>query len=154
MNLRFRSKIDPWLIVPVGIGASIPAIIGVGRLMAGRSGVGTSLILIGLAIAIASVCVVSYTITGDTIIVQRGPIRSRMPLNRLRELRSTRDAMAAPALSLDRIEIRTDRGRWLLVSPSDRDGFIRAIQERVPSVKAVGIGTSPAGASDVKQTAG
>jgi len=147
MNLRFRSKIDPWLIVPVGIGASIPAIIGVGRLVAGRSGVGTSLILIGLAIAIASVCVVSYTITDDMIIVQRGPFRSRMPLNRLRELRGTREAMAAPALSLDRIEIRTDRGLWLLVSPSDKDGFIRAIQARVPSVKAVGIGTSPAGGS-------
>jgi hypothetical protein len=78
---------------------------------------------------------VSYTITEDTIIVRRGPIRSQLPLNRLRELRGTREAMAAPALSLNRIEIRTDKGLWLMVSPSDRLGFIPAIQDRVPSVR-------------------
>lgn len=95
--------------------------------------------LIGLSLALASMCVVSYTITEDTIIVRRGPIRSQIPLHRIRELRGTREAMAAPALSLDRIEIRTDKGLWLLVSPSDRIGFIREIQDRVPSVTTDGI---------------
>ncbi len=37
-TLRFRSKIDAWLIVPVAIGVSIPAIIGISRLLAGRPG--------------------------------------------------------------------------------------------------------------------
>lgn len=137
--MRFRSKIDAWLVVPVAIGVSIPAIVGISRLLAGRPGISTSLVLIGLSLTLASLCVVSYTITEDTIIVRRGPMRSQMPLHRIRELRGTREAMAAPALSLDRIEIRTDKGLWLLVSPSDRIGFIRAIQDRVPSVKTDGI---------------
>jgi hypothetical protein len=135
MHLRFRSKIDAWLIVPVGIGVAAPAIIGVGRLLAGRPGITTSVVLIGASLALAWLCMVSYTITEDTIIVRRGPIRSQLPLNRLRELRGTREAMAAPALSLNRIEIRTDKGLWLMVSPSDRLGFIPAIQDRVPSVR-------------------
>lgn len=135
MNLRFRSKVDAWIIVPAGIGIAVPAIMGVGRVLAGRVGLGTSLALIAISLALAWLCVVSYTITDDTIIVQRGPLRSQMPLGRLRTLRGTREAMAAPALSLDRIEIRTDKGLWLLVSPSDRPGFIRAIQERVPSIE-------------------
>ncbi|MCC7178613.1 MAG: PH domain-containing protein [Acidobacteria bacterium] len=105
----------------------------------GPAGISTSLVLIGLSLALASMCVVSYTITEDTIIVRRGPIRSQIPLHRIRELRGTREAMAAPALSLDRIEIRTDKGLWLLVSPSDRIGFIREIQDRVPSVTTDGI---------------
>jgi hypothetical protein len=135
MHLRFRSKIDAWLIVPVGIGVAAPAIIGVGRLLAGRPGITTSVVLIGASLALAWLCMVSYTITEDTIIVRRGPIRSQLPLNRLRELRGTREAMAAPALSLNRIEIRTDKGLWLMVSPSDRLGFVPAIQDRVPSVR-------------------
>lgn len=78
--------------------------------LAGRPGVTSSVILIGISLALASLCLVSSTITDDSIIVRRSPIRSQMPLSRLRELRATQDAMAAPALSLDRIEIRTDRG--------------------------------------------
>jgi len=135
MNLRFRSKVDAWLIVPVGIGIAVPAVMGIVRVLAGRVGLGTSVVLIAISLALAWLCVVSYTITDDTIIVKRGPIRSQMPLSRLRTLRGTREAMAAPALSLDRIEIRTDKGLWLLVSPADRPGFIRAIQERVPSIE-------------------
>ncbi len=135
MNLRFRSKVDAWLIVPVGIGIAVPAVMGVVRVLAGRVGLGTSVVLIAISLALAWLCVVSYTITDDTIIVKRGPIRSQMPLSRLRTLRGTREAIAAPALSLDRIEIRTDKGLWLLVSPADRPGFIRAIQERVPSIE-------------------
>lgn len=135
MNLRFRSKVDAWLIVPVGIGIAVPVVMGVVRVLAGRVGLGTSVVLIAISLALAWLCVVSYTITDDTIIVKRGPIRSQMPLSRLRTLRGTREAIAAPALSLDRIEIRTDKGLWLLVSPADRPGFIRAIQERVPSIE-------------------
>ncbi|MCC7178964.1 MAG: PH domain-containing protein [Acidobacteria bacterium] len=133
--MRFRSKVDAWLIVPVGIGIAVPAVMGVVRVLAGRVGLGTSVVLIAISLALAWLCVVSYTITDDTIIVKRGPIRSQMPLSRLRTLRGTREAIAAPALSLDRIEIRTDKGLWLLVSPADRPGFIRAIQERVPSIE-------------------
>lgn len=47
--------------------------------------------------------------------------------------------MVAPAMSLDRIEIRTDRGLWLMVSPADKPGFIAAIRAQVPDVKLEGL---------------
>lgn len=46
---------------------------------------------------------------------------------------------SSPALSLDRIEIRTDRGLWLMVSPADKVAFVAAIQARVPGVVLEGL---------------
>jgi hypothetical protein len=139
MEQRFRSKVDLWLVVPGATGAAIPGILAVGRMAEGDPYWVMNLALIAVSFALASVFLVSYTITDDAMIVRQGPLRYRMPLTRLRELRGTREASAAPALAIDRIEVRTEKGRWLLVSPSDRLGFIQAIQRRVPSIAINGL---------------
>lgn len=139
MTLRFRSKVDAQLVVPVAVGVVIPVLLGIRGVTSGRLSIVAAVALTVVSLALTSFCFVSYTVTDDSIVVRRGVIRSEMPLNRPRELRGTREGMAAPALSLDRIEIRTDRGLWLLVSPSNRSGFVEAIRARVPAIKADGL---------------
>jgi hypothetical protein len=139
MERRFRSKVDPWLIVPAIIGVSSPLVMLVVRLASGRS-LGPDLVLFpAVSVVLASLLFVSYSVTDDSIVVRRGLWRSRMPLDRLRELKATQEGLSSPALSLDRIEIRTDRGLWLMVSPLDKQGFVKALQARVPSIKLVGV---------------
>ena len=42
--------------------------------------------------------------------------------------------MSSPALSLSRLAIQYGRFEEVLISPDDRQGFIRAIVARVPNV--------------------
>lgn len=46
----------------------------------------------------------------------------------------TNSLLSAPALSLDRIEIRY-KGGSIVISPKHKAGFYHAIQERIPALK-------------------
>lgn len=139
MESHFRAKIDPWLAVPVTLGLAVPLIVLARAFATGRQGgVATALLLL-LVVVVGSFAWVSYSVTDDAIVVRRGLLKSTMPLARVRQLRATREALAAPAPSLDRIEIRTDRGMWLFVSPADKSGFVQAIHRRLPAIELVGL---------------
>lgn len=134
---RFRSKVDAMLVVPMAVGLGLPLLLIVRGLAEGRPPAG-AVIPILLLVAIAPLFLISYQITADELIVRQGWLRWRMRLERIQILKATRALWSSPALSLDRIEIRTDRGLWLMVSPADRAGFISALRARVPDVSLEG----------------
>lgn len=138
--MKFRSKVDALVVVPAVVSFGLPVLLIVRGLAEGRPLAGALVPLLILA-AVAPLVLVSYQLTSDEIIVRAGWLRWRMPLNHIRVLKATRDMWSSPALSLDRIEIRTDRGLWLMVSPADRAGFIAAIRAKVPDVKLQGFVT-------------
>jgi len=138
---RFRSKVDALLVVPGLVGLGLPVLLIVRGLAEGRPLAGAVVPLLVLAV-VAPLVLVSYQLTDAEIIVRAGWLRWRLPLTRIRVLKATRDMWSSPALSLDRIEIRTDRGVWLMVSPADKVAFIAAIRTRVPDVKLEGFGAS------------
>jgi PH (Pleckstrin Homology) domain-containing protein len=79
-----------------------------------------------------------YAVKADDLLVHSGPFRRTVPLASISSLRATRNPRHAPALSLDRIEVRYGSKR-LLVSPRDKRRFVRTIAERVPGVKLDGV---------------
>ncbi len=141
MATRFRSKVDAILVVPAVVGLGLPLLLVIGGLVEGRPLAGAVIPVI-LLIAIAPLFLISYQITDDQIIVRQGWLRWRMRLERIQVLKATRQMWSAPALSLDRIEIRTDRGLWLMVSPADKAAFVAAIRARVPAVRLEGFASS------------
>jgi hypothetical protein len=38
--------------------------------------------------------------------------------------------LTSPAFSLDRLRIEYGRGRWIMISPRDKDGFLRELEVR------------------------
>jgi len=138
MTIRFRSKVDALLMVPLAFGASVPALLATRNAISGGPVLASVIMPLLIVTLISWLLVISYAVTDDEVIVYRGPFRSRLPLDRITTLRATRQVWSAPALSLDRIEIRTDRGAWLVVSPADKAGFIAAIRARVPDVHLEG----------------
>ena len=60
-----------------------------------------------------------------------------IPLKDITHIIPTNSMLSAPALSLDRIEIRYEGGN-IVISPKDKEGFYRAIQERVPALEIDG----------------
>jgi hypothetical protein len=139
--MRFRTKVDALLVVPMAVGLGLPVLLIVRVLAEGRPLMGAAFPL-ALLIAILPLGLVSYAVTDRELIVRQGWLRWRMPLERVQVLKATRAIWSSPALSLDRIEIRTDRGVWLLVSPSDRAGFVAAVRARAPHVRLEGFVSS------------
>jgi len=129
----YPSKVDGWLafliaIAPIG---ALSAVIG--AFITGE----------GLAIAFAGALLIAfiyaglvfpmrYGISDDAIIVCHGMVRQRIPLADITEVRPSRNLLAAPALSLDRLHITFGRGvaGFALISPVDQRGFLAELVDR------------------------
>ena len=80
---------------------------------------------------------VKYTLSDDKLLVENGFSTQSILLEDIAHITPTNSMLSAPALSLDRIEIKY-KGDSIVISPKDKDGFYRAIQERVPALKTDG----------------
>ena len=80
---------------------------------------------------------IKYTLTADTLLVKNGFSTQSISLKDITNITPTSSTLSAPALSLDRIEIRYEGGS-IVISPKDKDGFYHTIQERVPALKTDG----------------
>lgn len=56
---------------------------------------------------------------------------ARVPLREIRLVRSTRNPLSSPALSLDRLRIEYGR-RAIMISPDDKARFLEELQKRMP----------------------
>jgi membrane protein YdbS with pleckstrin-like domain len=128
----FRSKVDLWLaglILGAAILAAATLVIApisnrwdlVGKVAIAALAVGLPLwILLGTR----------YELGSTELMVRCGPFRWRVPLAEIQTIRPTRNPLSSPALSLDRLEIRYGIGRVIMISPDQKDAFIRAIENR------------------------
>lgn len=130
----FRSKIDVGLLVILAAGLAWPWVSLARRFWAGRPLDALDLVAVTLVsgIVVWLLGATYYVVTDESVIVRAGPYRKTVPLGTISRLRATRSVRRAPALSLDRIEIRYGSKR-LIVSPRDKAGFVRAIAERAPA---------------------
>ena len=68
-----------------------------------------------------------YEVTNTDLRVVSGPFRWTIPLSDITDVQPTRNPLSSPALSLDRLKVSYGKRKFVLVSPADKDGFIRAI---------------------------
>ena len=71
-----------------------------------------------------------YTLTDTDLRVRSGPFRWRVPLHEIRSIAPTHNPLSSPALSLDRLRIEHGERKWLMISPRDKDGFLRELESR------------------------
>ena len=128
----YRSRIDGWLLALVAgaIGLGLFVLAGVARLE------GASIALPGIVLQGAVVALVAWIFLGTRyelgerhLVVRSGPFRWTLPYESLVEVRPSRSPLSSPALSLHRLELRSAAGRSILVSPADREGFLRHLAE-------------------------
>ncbi len=128
---RFRSKVDSWILVLM-IVAIVGQMVGIGTaaLQAGDPLATTGLILFGIAISGLLIWLLvgtHYSVDRGLLRVASGPLRWKIPLDEITSVTASRSALSSPALSLDRIMIRYGKRRRIMVSPADKDGFLKAI---------------------------
>jgi hypothetical protein len=137
---RFRTKVDWFWLVLLGAICvrllwPVPAHLRGGEVP--WSNLLLPLLLVGLHVAL--VRTIRYDVDDAALTVRSLWMTSVVPLQSISKLRRTRTLLAAPAMSLDRIEVVASKGPYCVISPSDKAAFVRAIRARVPHVVVEGL---------------
>ena len=125
----YASKIDTWLLVLL-IGSALVALIAAAVAVASdprRWPLALFVIAIGVVLPVWLLATTRYVLEGDHLTILSGPFQWRMPVADITSVTPTRSPVSSPALSLDRLRIEYDHGRAVMISPADKDGFVRAL---------------------------
>jgi hypothetical protein len=135
--VTFRSKVDWWLGAILLISAAASAIAVVITAIANSPLVALAvspLLLLSVGLPVWLLLATRYTFNGADLDVRCGPFSWRVPLREVRAVTATRDPLSSPALSLDRLRIDFGRTNSIMISPEDKEGFLRELRKRVPAV--------------------
>ncbi|BDY04677.1 PH domain-containing protein [Ferrimonas sp. YFM] len=127
MDMTFRSKIDTWLLVVllVAIAGSLYGAAEAVRIDSGWVIAGVLIITAGLLVWL--LVSTKYVVSDEMLRVQAGPFSWQINIESIRSVRETRNPLSSPALSLDRLEISYGAGQTIMVSPTDKERFLKAI---------------------------
>jgi membrane protein YdbS with pleckstrin-like domain len=129
----FASKVDGWL-AAVLILSALVSLGAAGFLLltdpSGGLAVAAVLVLLGVALPLWLMASTRYTLTDSELRVVSGPFRWRVPLREIRAVTATRNPLSSPALSLDRLRIDYGRAQWLMISPREKENFLRELEVR------------------------
>ena len=128
----FRSKIDWWMWL---ILIALPVIQLRGLAAALRDGDGEAIMSAAVACVIVAaiygllVIPIRYGVSSDQLVIRFGVRRRYIDLAAIREVYPTHNPLASPALSLDRLAIRSGDGRFgmSLISPLEREEFLSTL---------------------------
>jgi hypothetical protein len=129
---KFKSKIDIWLVLFLGI------IFGGAAIRMAIDGVWGGLITIGFAIAfvVHMFMTTFYTIEDKKLIIKCGfLIDISVEVEQIKRISETNNVMSSPALSLDRLEILYNKFDTVMISPKEKNKFIEAIRYINPEVE-------------------
>jgi hypothetical protein len=133
MEQQFKSKVDTWLVllvvVPMVIVVAVVGGVAGDSLVASRTtriSVIVPLVL-GFGLPLWLFLSTSYTVSTAHLTVRSGPFRIVVPIASITRVAATRSIESAPALSLDRLAVEYGTGKRVLISPSDKAGFLKAL---------------------------
>jgi membrane protein YdbS with pleckstrin-like domain len=133
MQTKFSSKVDSWLI-PVmvlamaGLLAALIAVLVTPTPWPVRvlvAAVSVAVVLLLFAVFRGT----HYTITEQELRIVSGPFRWTIPVDEITAIDPSRNPLSSPALSLDRLKISYGKRKFVLISPSDKAGFMRAMEQ-------------------------
>ena len=129
--MYFSSKRDWWLgllIWGLVLLGAVPALL--------KPGKGPFIIMIAVILFVGWIWFgTGYEISDDELRIRCGPFRQRIPLQEIKEIKKTRSPLSAPACSLDRMEIGYGKSKRVMISPADKENFIKTIVEKSPHIQ-------------------
>lgn len=125
--MNYRSRVDIWLVL-VLFGALVLSLFSLVPTIGLVLSLLLELVLVLVLVMLLWPC--EYRLEPDRLSIRSGLLNWRLRYGEILSAELSYDLTAAPALSLKRVKIRTT-GRTFLVSPSNREGFIAALMQRV-----------------------
>ena len=131
--LTFASRIDGWLLV-VLLGSALACLFAAGSIvmsrMAGPLWLAAAVVLVGCVLPVWLLVATNYVLTATTLDIRSGPFKWRVPIADVTNISPTRNPVSSPALSLDRLRIDYGDSRWIIVSPREKERFVRELEQR------------------------
>ncbi|WP_226537253.1 PH domain-containing protein [Fictibacillus halophilus] len=134
--MKFTTKRDVWLGLILFGSIGYGTFLSYSALISEKAEIGESIfaILLNLVI-ILFICWLwfstYYVLDDKELVIRCGPINKRIPYREITSAHKTWNPLSSPALSLKRIHIKYQFG-IALISPKDRDKFLRQLKERCP----------------------
>lgn len=127
---KFKSKVDTWILLTMiaVVVIDVAVIVAVALHPEGPAKT-TIMILVCIAAILLVVSLLvrtNYTVDKDVLRIVSGPFRWKVPIDQITSVTASRSPISSPALSTDRLLIRYGKRR-IMVSPADKQGFLRAI---------------------------
>lgn len=127
----FSSKIDAWLVLVLAVSA-ILLLVALGVSVYHNPGpvmvIGMTAATLLFLLLLGSIMFRTYyKVDGKTLTIVSGPLRWKVPIDQISSVERTRNPLSSPALSLDRLRIRYAKNRSVMISPADRERFIKAL---------------------------
>lgn len=136
MTKVYRSKINLWLLVII-VGAGIGFVIGAMVTVVGALAtvpplacVGILPLFAGIGMPLYFLTSVKYTLSDDRLIVKGSIFSWRIELPQIYRIYPTNNPISSPALSLDRLRIEYGNGKYVMISPDDKEGFLLDLRSR------------------------
>ena len=138
-NIVFTSKVDFWLTLVLWSSSLLVVAILFWQWKQSESGsVAQSILLTVILLPCIALMLLpffgtKYTLTDTQLLINNGFSTQRIELADITYMTPTRSIISAPALSLDRLEIKY-QNKKVLISPKDKSRFYREIQSRNPNI--------------------
>ena len=132
MAIAHKSKVDTWLIATLGFSAAV-SLAAAGFVIYMEA----SLMTWGVAVFTASIGVglpvwlirsTYYTIESEYLLIRCGPFKYNIRLTEISSITPSSSLLSSPALSLDRLRIDYGNGKSLMISPCEKEQFLKDIR--------------------------
>lgn len=131
MTTVYRSKVDAWLvaILAIAMASSLLGAITTFSTQTPATWVLAAFIaVVGVGLPLWLLLSTHYTLGNGQLLVQSGPFQWRIPLADIKSITPSNSSLSSPALSMDRLRIDYGRYSSLMVSPRDKNQFVRDIE--------------------------
>ena len=133
----YKSKIDLWLIAlvfgsaffAIGLGITLRSV----EPLRGFIPIGIGVFVVLVSVLVMFPC--RYTLGTDHLHIRCGIFRQSIPYSEIGSVELSSSFVSAPALSLHRVKVNFG-GSSQLVSPIDREGFMKLLRERADQAKS------------------
>jgi hypothetical protein len=132
MAIVHKSKVDSWLMITLGLSAAVSLAAAGFVLYIEASpmtwGVAVFTVGIGAGLPVWLIRSTYYTIESEYLLVRCGPFKYNIRLAEISSISPSSSFLSSPALSLDRLRIDYGQGKSLMISPYDKEQFLKDIR--------------------------
>jgi len=131
MTIVYKSKTDTWLLAVLALSIAVSLFAAIATLFAGTAAawpVAAFIAVIGVGLPIWLLLSTRYTLESHQLKVHSGPFKWHIKVADITSITPSSNPLSSPALSLDRLRINYGSGRSLMISPRNKEQFIRDIE--------------------------
>lgn len=130
MPRYFPSKVDSWFYLTMMLAGAVVVGSGIAVWITDPQAAPLAMPVLVLAAGLPLWLMkgTGYTLEPTRLLVKSGPLAWVIPIAEIHGITPTRNPLSSPALSLDRLLIRYSKHGQLMISPADKEGFLREVE--------------------------